>query len=178
MNSRDFACAEAVTATLKDIEVKLGFVDGAQHVFLNGEDVSDAIRTPEASMGASNVSAIPAVRTFLFNLQRDIAKNNNCIMDGRDIGTQVIPNAEVKIFMTASVEQRALRRYSENLEKGYTSDLEQLKAEIIARDKADLERSVSPLRKADDAVELDTSDKSIEEIVKQILDIVQARKLN
>ena len=130
---------EAVTATLKDIEVKLGFVDGAQHVFLNGEDVSDAIRTPEASMGASNVSAIPAVRTFLFDLQRDIVKNNNCIMDGRDIGTVVLPDAKVKIFLTASAEDRAMRRYEELKQKGVETTYEEVLSSVLMQgDKLDI----------------------------------------
>ena len=104
-NGIDTKDAEKVIATLPDIKVELKFVDGAQHVFLNGEDVSEDIRTPEASMGASNVSAIPKVREFLFDLQRSIAAENNCIMDGRDIGTVVLPNADVKIFLTTSVRR-------------------------------------------------------------------------
>ena len=113
----DTKSAEQVGATLNDIKVTLGFIDGGQHVFLNGEDVSEEIRTPEASMAASDVSAIPCVREYLFDLQRDIAKGNNCIMDGRDIGTVVLPWADVKIFLTASPEKRAERRFAELLEK-------------------------------------------------------------
>ena len=118
LKNADFKNSEQVIASLEGLEVSLGFVDGAQHVYLNGEDVSDEIRTPEISMGASAVSAIPAVRKFLFNLQRDIADKNNCIMDGRDIGTVVLPDAQVKIFLTASPEIRAERRCKELLEKG------------------------------------------------------------
>ena len=147
--------AEKVIATLPDIKVEIRFVDGAQHVFLNGEDVSDAIRTPEASMGASNVSAIPKVREFLFDLQRNIAAENNCIMDGRDIGTVVLPNADVKIFLTASVEERATRRYKEMLEKGESADYDDILEDIKKRDYQDSHREIAPLKQADDAIFVD-----------------------
>ncbi len=169
--------AEAVTATLKDIEVKLGFVDGAQHVFLNGEDVSDAIRTPEASMGASNVSAIPAVRTFLFDLQRDIAKNNNCIMDGRDIGTVVLPNAQIKLFLTASPEARAERRYKELIEKGEKVDFQDVLDDINKRDYQDSHREIAPLKQAEDALLVDNSGCNLEEGVALVIGIIK-EKLN
>ncbi len=169
--------AEAVTATLGDIEVKLGFVDGAQHVFLNGEDVSEAIRTPEASMGASNVSAIPAVRTFLFDLQRDIAKNNNCIMDGRDIGTVVLPDAQIKIFLTASPEARAERRYKELLEKGEKVDFQDVLDDINKRDYQDSHREIAPLKQAEDAILLDNSGCNLEEGKELLLSIIRD-KLN
>ncbi len=169
--------AEAVTATLSDIEVKLGFVDGAQHVFLNGEDVSEAIRTPEASMGASNVSAIPAVRTFLFDLQRDIAKNNNCIMDGRDIGTVVLPDAQIKIFLTASPEARAERRYKELIEKGEKVDFQDVLDDINKRDYQDSHREIAPLKQAEDAILLDNSGCNLEEGKELLLSIIRD-KLN
>ena len=169
--------AEAVTATLKDIEVKLGFVDGAQHVFLNGEDVSDAIRTPEASMGASNVSAIPAVRTFLFDLQRDIAKNNNCIMDGRDIGTVVLPDAQIKLFLTASPEARAERRYKELIEKGEKVDFQDVLDDINKRDYQDSHREIAPLKQAEDALLVDNSGCNLEEGVALVMGIIK-EKLN
>ena len=169
--------AEAVTATLGDIEVKLGFVDGAQHVFLNGEDVSEAIRTPEASMGASNVSAIPAVRTFLFELQRDIAKNNNCIMDGRDIGTVVLPDAQIKIFLTASPEARAERRYKELIEKGEKVDFQDVLDDINKRDYQDSHREIAPLKQAEDAILLDNSGCNLEEGKELLLSIIRD-KLN
>ncbi|MBP3939183.1 MAG: (d)CMP kinase [Clostridia bacterium] len=169
--------AEAVTATLGDIEVKLGFVDGAQHVFLNGEDVSEAIRTPEASMGASNVSAIPAVRTFLFDLQRDIAKNNNCIMDGRDIGTVVLPDAQIKIFLTASPEARAERRYKELIEKGEVVDFQDVLDDINKRDYQDSHREIAPLKQAEDAILLDNSGCNLEEGKELLLSIIRD-KLN
>lgn len=167
--------AEAVTATLADIKVELGFVDGAQHVFLNGEDVSDAIRTPEASMGASNVSAIPAVRSFLFDLQRDIAKNNNCIMDGRDIGTVVLPDAQIKLFLTASPEARAERRYKELIEKGEKVDFEAVLDDINKRDYQDSHREIAPLRQAEDALLVDNSGCNLEEGTKLVLDIIKER---
>lgn len=169
--------AENVTATLKDIEVKLGFVDGAQHVFLNGEDVSDAIRTPEASMGASNVSAIPAVRTFLFDLQRDIAKNNNCIMDGRDIGTVVLPDAQIKLFLTASPEARAERRYKELIEKGEKVDFQDVLDDINKRDYQDSHREIAPLKQAEDAILVDNSGCNLEEGKELVLGIIRD-KLN
>ena len=167
--------AEAVTATLKDIEVKLGFVDGAQHVFLNGEDVSDAIRTPEASMGASNVSAIPAVRTFLFDLQRDIAKNNNCIMDGRDIGTVVLPDAQIKLFLTASPEARAERRYKELIEKGEKVDFQDVLDDINKRDYQDSHREIAPLKQAEDALLVDNSGCNLEEGVALVMGIIKEK---
>lgn len=169
--------ADAVTATLKDIEVKLGFVDGAQHVFLNGEDVSDAIRTPEASMGASNVSAIPAVRTFLFDLQRDIAKNNNCIMDGRDIGTVVLPDAQIKLFLTASPEARAERRYKELIEKGEKVEFQDVLDDINKRDYQDSHREIAPLKQAEDALLVDNSGCNLEEGTALVLGIIK-EKLN
>ncbi|MBO5420655.1 MAG: (d)CMP kinase [Clostridia bacterium] len=165
--------AEAVTATLKDIEVKLGFVDGAQHVFLNGEDVSDAIRTPEASMGASNVSAIPAVRTFLFDLQRDIAKNNNCLMDGRDIGTVVLPDAQIKLFLTASPEARAERRYKELIEKGEKVDFQEVLDDINKRDYQDSHREIAPLKQAEDAILVDNSGCNLEEGKELVINIIK-----
>lgn len=165
--------AEDVTSTLSDIEVKLGFVDGAQHVFLNGEDVSDAIRTPEASMGASNVSAIPAVRTFLFDLQRDIAKNNNCIMDGRDIGTVVLPDAQIKIFLTASPEARAERRYKELVEKGEKVVFQDVLDDINKRDYQDSHREIAPLKQAEDAILVDNSGCNLEEGTKLVLDMIK-----
>ena len=167
--------AEAVTATLKDIEVKLGFVDGAQHVFLNGEDVSDAIRTPEASMGASNVSAIPAVRTFLFDLQRDIAKNNNCIMDGRDIGTVVLPDAQIKLFLTASPEARAERRYKELIEKGEKVDFQEVLDDINKRDYQDSHREIAPLKQVEDALLVDNSGCNLEEGTALVIGIIKEK---
>ena len=167
--------AEAVAATLPEIKVELGFVDGAQHVFLNGEDVSEAIRTPEASMGASNVSAIPAVREFLFDLQRDIAKNNNCVMDGRDIGTVVLPDAQVKIFLTASPESRAERRYKELIEKGETVDFKDVLEDINKRDYQDTHREIAPLKQAEDAIFVDNSGFGLEDGAEMLIKIIKEK---
>lgn len=164
--------AERVIATLPDVKVEIRFVDGAQHVFLNGEDVSDAIRTPEASMGASNVSAIPRVREFLFDLQRNIAAENNCIMDGRDIGTVVLPNADVKIFLTASVEERANRRYKEMLEKGEAADYNDILEDIKKRDYQDSHREIAPLKQADDAIFVDNGGYNLESGAEYLLGII------
>lgn len=165
--------AEKVISTLPDIKVELKFVDGAQHVFLNGEDVSEDIRTPEASMGASNVSAIPKVREFLFDLQRSIAAENNCIMDGRDIGTVVLPNADVKIFLTTSVEERANRRYKEMLEKGEEADYNDILEDIKKRDYQDSHREVAPLKQAADAIYVDNGGYNLEDGAEDLLRIIK-----
>ena len=167
--------AEAVTATLPSADVSLRFVDGEQRVYLGEEDVSLAIRTPEASMAASNVSTIPAVRDFLLDLQRSIAAQNNCIMDGRDIGTVILPDAQVKIYLTASAEVRAARRYNELLEKGMQADYDTVLAEMIQRDEQDMNRAVAPLKQADDAVLVDTSDMNPQQVVDAIKKIVEEK---
>jgi len=166
---------QQVTGTLGSADVSLRFVDGEQRVFLGDEDVSLAIRTPEASMAASNVSAIPAVREFLFDLQRDIAAKNNCIMDGRDIGTVVLPNAQVKIFLTASAEVRAKRRYDELLAKGMQADYKQVLDEMVQRDYQDSHRAIAPLKQADDAVLVDTSDMNLEQVLDTLNKIVKEK---
>lgn len=163
---------QRVVSMLNNIDVKLTYDGGAQHVMLNGEDVSDKIRTPEISMGASAVSAIPAVREFLFSLQQTIAKENNIIMDGRDIGTVVLPNADVKIFLTASAEERANRRFKELSEKGDSSTYDEVLQDIIQRDYNDTHREIAPLKKADDAVKLDSTELSLEEAVDAVLKII------
>ena len=165
--------AEKVAETLGSISVELKFVDGEQQVLLNGENVSSEIRTPDASMAASNVSAIPAVRAFLFDLQRDIAKKNNCIMDGRDIGTVVLPDAQVKIFLTASPEIRAKRRYDELIEKGSDVDYDDVLADLIKRDYNDSHREVAPLKPAEDGVTVDTSGLTLEESIDKIIETVR-----
>jgi len=167
--------ADSVIETLKDINVELKFIDDAQHVFLNGEDVSEAIRTPEASMGASNVSAIPKVREFLFDLQRDIAKKNDVIMDGRDIGTVVLPDAQIKIFLTASAESRAQRRYKELIEKGEKVDFNDVLDDINKRDYQDSHREIAPLKQAEDAVFVDNSNCNLEEGAQLLLDIIKEK---
>lgn len=166
---------DAVVATLTDdLKVELRFIDGEQRMFLNDEDVSTAIRTPEASMAASRVSAVPKVRQYLFDLQLNLAKSNNCIMDGRDIGTVVLPDADVKIFLTASPEARAKRRYDELIEKGMEASYEDVLADMIKRDYDDSHRAIAPLKQADDAILCDTSEidlqQSIDLIIRTIKD--------
>ncbi len=155
--------AAEVEATLPAIKVELKFLEGEQRVYLNGNDVSEAIRAPEASMAASDVSAVPAVRAFLFDLQRNIAAENNCVMDGRDIGTVVLPDAQIKIFLTASPEERAGRRYRELIAKGAEVDFQQVLEEMKQRDFNDSNRAVAPLKPAEDASIIDTTGFSLQE---------------
>ena len=158
-------CADpgAVIPELADVRVSLEYRDGAQIVTLNGEDVTGLIRTPEISMRASQVSAIPEVRAFLLDTQRSIAESVSVVMDGRDIGTVILPEADVKIFLTATADQRAKRRWKELREKGQDVDYETVKAELIARDKADETRAAAPLKAADDSIPFDNSEVGIEE---------------
>lgn len=146
-----------IEKVLETTKVDIKFVDGEQRVFLDDEDVSDLIRTPEASMMASAVSAKPAVRAFLLDMQRNLAKNNNVVMDGRDIGTVVLPDAKVKIFLTADVEERARRRLIELTEKGEKVTFEEVLADMKQRDYNDSHREIAPLRQAEDAVLADTT---------------------
>lgn len=162
----------AVVAALDGVRVSLAHVDGVQRVFVNDADVSDYIRTPQISMAASRVSAIPAVRAFLLQLQRDIAASHSVIMDGRDIGTTILPNADVKIFLTASPEARAERRYKELIEKGEDVTMEDVLADMIKRDYDDAHRAASPLRKADDAIEVDTGDLTLEQSIARMKEVV------
>ena len=164
----DVKDAKAVESLLPEIRTELRFIDGVQHVFVNDEDVSGKIRTPEVSMGASAVSAIPAVRAFLFDLQKKIAAENNVIMDGRDIGTVVLPNAQLKIFLTASPEARADRRYAELKDKPDAPTYESVLADIIKRDHDDSTRAIAPLKQAEDAVLFDTTALTLEESVEKI----------
>ena len=165
--------AQQVIATLEGLEVNLGFEDGAQHVYLNGEDVFDKIRTPEISMGASAASAIPEVRKFLFNLQREIADSNNCIMDGRDIGTVVLPDAKVKIFLTAAPEIRAERRYKELLEKGTDTTFEEVLADVKQRDYNDSHRKIAPLKATEESIIVDSSDLDLEQSIEAIITAIK-----
>ena len=167
---------EEVVPTLSGLNVSLRFVDGEQRVFIGDCDVSEAIRQNEVSMAASNVSAIPEVRDFLFSLQRNIASENDCIMDGRDIGTVVLPDAKIKIFLTASPEARADRRFKELLKKGQQIDYATVLKEIKERDWQDSHREIAPLKKADDAVLVDTTGYGLEDAVKAVMDVI-AEKL-
>ena len=172
-NGVDVRNAENVTAALRDIYPELRFIDGVQHVFVNDNDVSDKIRTPEVSMGASAVSAIPAVRSFLFDLQKKIAAENNVIMDGRDIGTVVLPEAQLKIFLTASPEARADRRYLELKDKPDAPSYKEVLADIIKRDHDDSTREIAPLKQADDAVLCDTTKLTLEQSVDKIIAMIK-----
>lgn len=159
---------EKVVALLPQTNVELKYIDGAQRVFLNGEDVSEEIRFPEASMAASNVSAIPEVREFLLELQQEMAKQYNVVMDGRDIGTVILPDAQFKFFLTASAEVRADRRYKELKEKGIDVDYNDLLEEIKQRDYNDSHRETAPLKQADDAILIDSSNLTLEESIEAI----------
>lgn len=154
---------EAVDALLPNITLEFAFIEGEQHIYLNGEDVSAAIRTEEVGMAASAVGANPAVRAFLLEMQRDMARTQNILMDGRDIGTVVLPNATVKIFLTASAEARAQRRAKELAEKGQPADFATVLADIRQRDYQDSHRAVAPLKQADDAILVDTSSIGLQE---------------
>ena len=166
---------EKIVQMLDKTVVELKHIDGVQAVFLNGEDVSSLIRTPEISMGASKVSAIPKVREFLLDLQRDIAKKNNVIMDGRDIATVVLPNADVKIFLFASPECRAQRRYKELIEKGEDVKFEDVLADVNQRDYQDSHREIAPLRPSEESVMCDTSELNLEESIQAVVNIVKEK---
>ena len=159
-----------INDVVKDIDIVLDYKEGKTRVFVDGTEVTSEIRTPEVTGIVSQVAALGPVRERLTDLQRKMATQGSVIMDGRDIATNVLPNADIKIFLTASIEERADRRYKEMKAKGYDVDLKKLQEEIVARDKADSEREISPLVQAEDAELLDTSDMSIEEVVKAILD--------
>lgn len=166
---------EKIEAMLSDTKVELKFADGVQSVYLNGENVSGLIRTPEISMGASVVSAIPKVRAFLLDLQRDIAKKNNVIMDGRDIATVVLPNADVKIFLFASPECRAKRRYDEFIEKGESVTFDEVLDDVNKRDYQDSHREIAPLKPSEDSVMADTSELDLNGSVELVVDIIKER---
>lgn len=166
--------AAGVSTILDEIDIDIRHEGVEQHIYLDGEDVSSKIRTPEISMAASNVSAIPAVREKLVELQRKLAMNHNVVMDGRDIASFVLPDAEVKIFLTASVQARAQRRYAELIEKGQDVSLEDVKAEMIQRDKNDSTRACSPLVIAEGAQVIDTSELSLEDSINAVIDYVRS----
>ena len=167
--------AAAVEAMLPSLTVSLGYENGEQRVYVNGDDVTAFIRTPEVSEAASAVSAIPSVRQFLFELQQNMAKTSSVIMDGRDIGTVVLPDAQVKIFLTASVEVRAKRRFDELVEKGMDVTYEDVLSDMIQRDKRDSERATAPLKPAEDAVLVDTSENTLEEAVARMRALVEEK---
>lgn len=173
-NSVDASDDVAVKAACDNINIDIKYQDGAQQVYLNGENVSVDIRKEEVGNMASKAAAKSAVREKLLQLQRDLAKSNNVIMDGRDIGTFVLPNADVKIYLTASVEARAKRRYDQLVEKGESPDIDKIKADIEQRDFQDMNREIAPLKQAQDAIYLDTSDMNINQVVDFIVDKINA----
>lgn len=158
----------AVAEACRDAEVSIGYEDGVQQIYLNGENVTSMLRTEEVGNMASRTSAIPQVREKLLELQRSLAREKDVIMDGRDIGTNILPDADVKIYLTASVETRAMRRYTELKEKGESCNLEEIARDISERDERDMTREIAPLKKAEDAILVDSSDMTIPEVVAEI----------
>lgn len=165
--------SEELIKELDKIDIDIRYESGALHVYLNGKDVTERIRENDASMGASAVAALPQVRSRLVAMQREMAKEGGVIMDGRDIGTVVLPDADLKIYLTASVDERARRRYEEYVNNGIECSYEELKRDVIKRDKNDMNRAVSPLRRADDAVEIDTTGNTFEQSVEIIKNMVK-----
>lgn len=157
---------------LSDTRLNIAYNEVGQRIILDDVDISDDIRTPEVSMGASDISALSAVRSWLLEMQKNIARKNDCVMDGRDIGTTILPNADLKIFLTASVEERARRRFKELIEKGEKVTLEEVGKDVEKRDYNDTHRAVSPLKKADDAITVDTTGYNLEDSVSRISEIV------
>lgn len=170
---KDPSDAEMVTEECEKISISIGYKDGAQHIFLDGTDVSTEIRQEEVGKNASVVAKNQAVRNRLLALQRQMAEKQDVIMDGRDIGTVVLPDAQVKIYLTASASVRAERRYKELVEKGETCNLKKIEEDIIARDEQDMNREIAPLKQAEDAVLVDSSYMTIEEVVDKIIEIVE-----
>lgn len=168
--------AETICSKLDEIEISLAYEDGVQQVFLNGENVSGLIRTEEVGMATSTISKIKEVREKMVALQQEIAKTTDVVMDGRDIGMWVLPNADVKLYLTASSGERARRRYKELLEKGGTKTLEEIEQDIIARDYQDMHRENSPLVQAPDAVYLDSSDMTLKEVIDTIVNMIKDKQ--
>ena len=168
---------DSLARMVENIDIRITYTGNEQHIFLDGEDVSGKIRTPEVSIGASNVATIPEVRIKMVELQREIAAKDSVVMDGRDIGTYVLPYANLKIFLTASIDERAKRRYNEQLEKGAAGmTLEDVRKDIEYRDRNDSSRAFAPLARAEDAIELDTTSLTIEEVAKKIMSYAEGKK--
>ncbi len=165
---------DKIESTLADTRIDIKFIDGEQHVMVNDKDVSGEIRTAEVSMLASAFSAIPVVRQYLLGLQRRMAEENNVIMDGRDIGTVVLPNATVKIFLTADPEDRARRRYDEMIEKGMTANYDEVLEDIKKRDYNDSHRAIAPLKPAEDSIVVNTTGNTLEQSVEQLANIIKS----
>jgi cytidylate kinase len=166
---------EKISNAVKDVSVTISYVNGEQQVFLNGENVTGQLRTEEVGNMASAGSVVGDVRKKLLELQRNLAASANVVMDGRDIGTVVLPNADVKVYLTASVEVRAQRRYKELIEKGQTADLEKIKKDIEERDYRDMNREIAPLRQAEDAVLVDTTEIGLEESIELMINTIKER---
>ena len=175
LSVNDVKVSELITPLLDKISIEIKYADGTQHVILNGEDLGDKIRQPDISMYASAVSSVPNVRAFLLEAQKELARKNSVIMDGRDIGTVILPNADVKIFLTASNEARAMRRYNELVAKGTSVKYEDVLNEMNERDHADSTRSAAPLKAADDAIYFDNSDYDFEGSVEYIVRLIEDR---
>lgn len=171
----DYTKEEAVKDILKDVIISVKYIDGMQHVFISDEDVTDLIRSEEVGNVASKTSSYKEVRKSLFNTQRDIVNTADIVMDGRDIGTVIIPEADLKVFLTASVEARAKRRYNQLLQKGKNPDIEKIKEDLIIRDKQDTTRETAPLKRAEDAFYLDSSDIGKDEVVDIIIELFKER---
>ena len=176
LNGKDPHNAKEVASLLSGINIELKYEDGAQKVILNGEDLGDKIRMPEMSMYASAVSTIPAVREFLLEMQKSLARENSVVMDGRDIGTVIIPDADLKIFLTASDETRAHRRTIELQSKGVDAKYEDVLSDMIERDRQDKNRDIAPAVPAEDAIFFDNSNMSVEESLKEIVRLLNERK--
>lgn len=172
----DLKNQEAVVEACKDVKITIEYVDGEQQVLLDGENVSGLIRTQQVGNGASIVSAYGPIREKLVSLQQEMARVSNVVMDGRDIGTCVLKDAQVKIYLTASSAVRAERRYKELIEKGMEADLATIEKEIIERDHNDMNRAISPLRQAEDAILLDSSDMDIEQVVSKMIEIIESKR--
>ena len=166
---------ERLISNLDKLNITIKYTAEGQRIFLDGADVSESIRTPEVSVGASNIAVIPEVREKLVAMQQDMVKHDNVIMDGRDICTVVLPNADVKIFLTASVEERAKRRYKEMTEKGMSADFEEIKREIEYRDKNDSERAASPLKIAEGAAVVDTTGLTFDEVIERLTGMIKEK---
>lgn len=168
---------EALSALVENIDIRISYSGNEQHVYLDGKDVSSEIRSPEVSIGASDVAVVPEVRLKMVQLQREIAAGNSVVMDGRDIGTYVLPNAEFKFFLNASVEERARRRYLEQVSKGVENiTYEDVLKDIRYRDKNDSSRDFAPLKKAEDAVEIDTTNMTVDEVAERILSEIRNKR--
>ncbi|WP_425061106.1 Cytidylate kinase [Sporomusa carbonis] len=176
LNDRIEPDNESIARLAHKIDLKLSYADGKTEVLVNGKDITDAIRTPEVSRLVSKVAQVPALRDVMLKLQRNMAAQGGVVMDGRDIGTHVLPNADIKIFLTASISERAKRRWLELKARGYNIDLAELEAEIACRDKQDCERDIAPLIAATDAITIDTTKLTINDTVKKIIELCKERQ--